>query len=95
MLIKPIFSVLAHAEKQFFSKLVFQYKVLYPVVHPNMETNSLPRKIFTQNGKKIELVETKNKENKIRDIFIQCLVFNKTIIPLMLVGYELHTLSTT
>ena len=28
-------------------------------------------------------------ENKIRDIFIQCLVFNKTIIPLTLVGYEL------
>ena len=25
LLIKPIFSILAHAEKQFFSKLVFQY----------------------------------------------------------------------
>ena len=25
LLTKPIFSVLAHAEKQFFSKLVFQY----------------------------------------------------------------------
>ena len=25
LLIKPIFSVLAHAEKQFFSKLVFEY----------------------------------------------------------------------
>ena len=28
-------------------------------------------------------------ENRIRDIFIQCLVFNKTIIPLTFVGYEL------
>ena len=27
-------------------------------------------------------------ENKIRDIFIQCLVFNKTIIPLTFVGNE-------
>ena len=28
-------------------------------------------------------------ENKIRDICMQCLVFNKTIIPLTLVGYDL------
>ena len=28
-------------------------------------------------------------ENKIQGIFIQCLVFNKTVIPLTLVGYEL------
>ena len=31
----------------------------------------------------------KSEENKIRDILIQCLVFNKTIIPFTLVGYEL------
>ena len=43
-------------------------------------------KIFPPNGRKLESVE-----NKIRDkiICIQCLVFNKTIIPLTLVGYEL------
>ena len=28
-------------------------------------------------------------ENKIRDIFKQCLAFNKTIIPHSLIGYEL------
>ena len=40
--------------------------------------------VGTKMAKKLELVE-----NKIRDIFIQCLVFNKTIIPLTLVGHEL------
>ena len=34
-------------------------------------------------------LKTRVVENRIRDIFIQCLVFNKTIIPLTLVGYEL------
>ena len=37
-----------------------------------------------RNGRKLESVE-----NIVRNIFIQCLVFNKTIVPLMLVGYEL------
>ena len=27
-------------------------------------------------------------ENEVQDIFTQCSVFNKTIIPLTLVGYE-------
>ena len=44
----------------------------------------LSRKFFPQNGRKLESVE-----NIVRDIFILCLVFNKTIIPLTLVGYEL------
>ena len=44
----------------------------------------LSRKIFTQDGRKLESIE-----NKVRDIFIQCLVFNKTIISLTLIGYEL------
>ena len=35
-------------------------------------------------AEKLKLVE-----NKIRDIFNQCLVLNVTIIPLTLVGYEL------
>ena len=49
-----------------------------------METVILSREIFPQKGRKLESVE-----NKIRDIFSQCLLFNKTIIPLTLVGYEL------
>ena len=40
-----------------------------------METDNFTTKIFPQNGLKLESVE-----NKIRDIFIQCLVFNKTIL---------------
>ena len=39
---------------------------------------------FAKYGRKLKSVE-----NKIRDIFIQGFVFNKTIIPLALVGYEL------
>ena len=38
--------------------------------------------IFPQNGRKLE-----SAENKIRDTLIQCLIFNKTIIPLTFVGY--------
>ena len=55
-----------------------------------VETNcSLSKNIesdlfITKNGRKLESVET-----KIRDIFIHCFLFNKTIIPLTLVGYEL------
>ena len=50
-----------------------------------METDNFIREIFPQNGQKLKLVE-----NKIK-IFLSsvCLVFNKTIIPLTLVGYEL------
>ena len=49
----------------------------------------LSRKIFPQNGRKLESVE-----NIIRDIFIQVfnktiLIFNKTLIPRTRVGYEL------
>ena len=36
-----------------------------------------------QNGQKLELVE-----NKIQEIFMQCLVLNKTVTPLLLVGNE-------
>ena len=46
-----------------------------------METDNFIRKVFRQNGR--------NLENKIRDIFMQCSVFNETIIPLTLVGYEI------
>ena len=50
-----------------------------------METDDfLSRKVFPQKGQNLESVET-----KIRNIFIQCLVFNKAIIPFTLVGYEL------
>ena len=49
-----------------------------------METNIFMTEIFSQNGRKLESVD-----NIVRNIFIQCLVFNKTIIPLTLVGYEL------
>ena len=49
-----------------------------------METDNFFTENFPLNGRKLESVE-----NKIRDNFIQCLVFNKTITPLMLVGYEL------
>ena len=48
-----------------------------------METDSFIMKIFPQNGRKLE-----SEENKYRNIFIQYLVFNNTIIPLTLVGYE-------
>ena len=37
-----------------------------------------------KNGRKLKSIEI-----KIQDIFIQSLVFNRIIIPLMLVGYEL------
>ena len=53
------------------------------MVCPNKETNILSLKIFPQNDRKLELVE-----NEVQDIFTQCSVFNKTIIPLTLVGYE-------
>ena len=46
-----------------------------------METDNFIRKVFRQNGR--------NLENKIRDIFMQCSVFNETIISLTLVGYEI------
>ena len=49
-----------------------------------METDNFITEIVPKNGQKLESVE-----NKISDIFIQCLVFNKTIIPLTFVGYEL------
>ena len=48
----------------------------------------LSRKIFPQKGRKLELVE-----NEMQYILIQCLVFNKTIIPLTLVEYRLRTSS--
>ena len=59
-------------------------QILYPVVCEIWKLAVLSGKIFPQNGQKLEVVE-----NKIQDISIQCLVFNKTIIPLRLVGYEL------
>ena len=61
-------------------------QILYPVVCEIWKLAILSGKIFPQNGQKLEVVE-----NKIQDIniSIQCLVFNKTIIPLRLVGYEL------
>ena len=40
--------------------------------------------IPAQNGRKLESVE-----NKIRNILIQCMVFNKTVTPPKLVGYKL------
>ena len=49
-----------------------------------METNNFITEHSPQNGRKLE-----SAENRIPDIFIQCLVFNKTIISLTLVGYEL------
>ena len=49
-----------------------------------METDNFVAEFFPQNGRKLE-----SKEIIIHDIFIQCLVLNKTIIPLALVGYEL------
>ena len=49
-----------------------------------METDNYITEIFPQNGPKLELID-----NKSRAILIHCLVFNKTIIPLTLVGYEL------
>ena len=49
-----------------------------------METGNFITESSTQSGRKLESVE-----NKVRDIFIQCLVFNKTIIPFTLVRYEL------
>ena len=48
-----------------------------------METDNFIAEFSSQNGRKLELIEI-----KIQDTFIQCLVFNKTIIPLTLVGYE-------
>ena len=53
-----------------------------------METDNFITEIVPQNGRKLESVE-----DKISDTFIQCLVFNKTIIPLTLVGYEFRTSS--
>ena len=51
-----------------------------------METDNFIGEFFPQNGRKLESIEI-----KIQDTFIQCLVFNKTISPLTLVGYELMT----
>ena len=48
-----------------------------------METNNFITEMFPQNGRKLESLD-----NITRDIFIQFLAFNKTIIPLTLVGYE-------
>ena len=50
----------------------------------DLYTKILSRKVFPQNGRKLESVE-----NNIRDNFIHCLVLNITIISLTLVGYEL------
>ena len=50
-----------------------------------METNIFIREIFSTKWPKLESVE-----NIVRKYFFQCLVFNKTIIPLTLVGYELN-----
>ena len=49
-----------------------------------METDNFITEIVPKNDQKLESVE-----DETSDIFIQCLVFNKTIIPLTLVGYEL------
>ena len=49
-----------------------------------METDKFVTENSPQIGRKL-----KSGENYIWDIFIQCLVFIKTIIPLTLVGYEL------
>ena len=49
-----------------------------------METDNFITENFPENGRKLESTEI-----KIQDIFIQSLVFNKTIIPGTLVGYEL------
>ena len=57
---------------------------MYVVVCPNMETNNFITENFASKCRKLESVE-----NKIRDIFNQCLVFNKRITPLTFVGYEL------
>ena len=53
-----------------------------------METDKFVMENFSSNWPQ----KLKAEENKIRGIFIQCLVFNKikTIIPLTLVGYELR-----
>ena len=48
-----------------------------------METDNFITESFPENGRKLESIEI-----KIQDIFIQSLVFNKTIIPITLVGYE-------
>ena len=60
-----------------------------PIIHfiisnRRIETMKAPFNcnFIAQNGRKL-----KSGENKIRDIFIQCLAFNKTIIPLSLMGY--------
>ena len=50
-----------------------------------METDNLITENFPSKWPKIRV----GKKIKIREIFIQCLVFNKTIIPFTLVGYEL------
>ena len=49
-----------------------------------METDNFITENFPENGRKLESIEI-----KIKDIFIQSLAFNETIIPLTLVGYEL------
>ena len=51
-----------------------------------MENNNFIMKHFPSKWPKLKLIK-----NEIRDIFIQCLVFNKAIIPLTIVGYELLT----
>ena len=50
-----------------------------------METdNFITENFHLKSGRKLESVE-----NKIRDIFIHCLLLNKTAIQLTFVGYEL------
>ena len=49
-----------------------------------MEIDNFIMENFPENSQKLKSIEI-----KIQDIFIQSLVFNKTIIPLTLVGYEL------
>ena len=49
-----------------------------------METDTSITKVFPQNRRKLESVES-----KIRDIVLFNVWGNKTIIPLTLVGYEL------
>ena len=45
-----------------------------------METNNFTMENFLSNSRKLELVESNIQDNYL----IQCLVFNKTIIPLTL-----------
>ena len=49
-----------------------------------METDT-----FIMESLTLKCPKTRVSRNETRDIFIQCLVLNKIIIPLMLVRYEL------